>query len=125
MAEKYTAWLGIVAFEFNPDKDQRVVSGKTVRKYTLNVDGYEDTVQIDLWPDFDDVKLKRGDLVTVGGKAKTWDREQVLENGDTRIKSTWQMQPYTIQVEDKVYKSTPPGVKQSGEGTPVVKRKTF
>lgn len=121
MAEKYTTWLGIVAFDFNPEKDQRTVSGKVVRKFTLNVDGYPDPVQLDLWPDFEGVELKKGDLVAVGGKASTWDR--TLENGDTQTR--YQMQPYSLNVLSGTVKSAPPGVKQGGGGIPGVKTKTF
>jgi len=121
MAEKYTTWVGIVAFPFNPEKDERVVSGKVVRKFTLNVDGYDDTVQLDLWPDFKELDPQKGDLIIAGGKASTWTK--TLENGDTQTK--YQMQPYTVKIRDGVVKSTPPSVKQGGEPTPAVKRKAF
>lgn len=127
MAEKFTAWLGIVAFPFNPEKDQRTVSGRTVRKFTLNVDGYENTVQIDLWPDYENVEINQGDIVIAGGKATTWESKSQLENGETRATLRWQMQPYSLQVNGgEVVRSQRPGVKQNtNSGTPAVKRKTF
>lgn len=127
MADRFTAWVGIVAFPFNPEKDQRTVSGRTVRKFTLNVDNYEETVQIDLWPDYEGIpNLQQGDIVICGGKASTFEWDQQLENGETRHRVRWQMSPYSIQINGgEIHRSSKPEVKSANSGTPSVKRKTF